>query len=392
MNIILFDQPGRLSLFPIVATRPVANIRAGMLTMAEKWASQLKAQVSMLVPAYLAVKFSAKFDVENLYINAAVLPDKALLDDIKVLEKGVLLENNGRPLAFWGPQIDWESLPSFILGLKIKTVQYELLALENTWDVIVHLEQFLKDDFQHLDDRFTTAALSSWVTAIVPEQIFAGSKVKIGACILNASEGPIVIDDEAEIMDGAMVKGPVYIGKHSCVKMGAKIYGPVSIGEHCRLGGEVSDVIFQAYSNKGHDGFLGHSYLGEWCNLGADTNVSNLKNNYDKVRMWNYQTRGFDHTGLQFLGLVMGDHGKTGINAMINSGTVMGVAANIHGSGFPRNFIPDFETGSTRKMEVFQLPQVFKMAEAMMDRRQLVLNEADRQILASLFELTESYR
>jgi UDP-N-acetylglucosamine diphosphorylase/glucosamine-1-phosphate N-acetyltransferase len=230
--------------------------------------------------------------------------------------------------------------------------------------------------------------LPGHVIAYNPSNIRIGENVKLEHCILNASHGAIVIDNDTEVMDGAMLRGPVYIGKHSVVKMAAKIYGPFSCGEECRIGGEVSDSVFQSYSNKGHDGFLGHSYIGEWCNLGADTNVSNLKNAYQPVRLWNYASKRFVHTGLQFLGLIMGDHSKTGINTMINSGTVVGVACNLFGAGFPRNFIPSFVEGGAQGFKPFPLIQVLKMAQLMMARRKIDFTTEEKQIIEKISQLS----
>ncbi|MFA9389231.1 MAG: putative sugar nucleotidyl transferase [Prolixibacteraceae bacterium] len=386
MNYILFDPAKRDNLFPINAIRPVASIRVGMLTIQEKWETFLKGEISVLVPNYLAEKYIAKVEEKNLYINASLLPKSAVVSEILILKEGHKLMKGDELIAFYGGPMAWNEMEETVATLTAIEAIHDVAFIRYTWNIIEQLNVELKNDFNLLLDRFKQQDLPEYTTAIVPEKILMGNNVKLGACILNASDGPIVIDDIAEIMDGAMVKGPIYLGKNSCIKMGAKIYGPVSIGEHCKVGGEVIDTVFQAYSNKGHDGFLGHSYIGEWCNLGADTTISNLKNTYDPVRLWNYAAGGFDHTKMQFLGLIMGDHSKTGINTMINSGTVIGVACNVYGSGFPRNFIPDFSSGSSRKMNIFLCKDVFKMARAMMNRRNLELSEKDEKILSWVFE------
>lgn len=392
MNVILFDHTQREALYPIVFTRPVSSIRVGMLSIQQKWESLLNVVVSTLVPDYLSAKFPSKFETEDLYINASVLPSKPLIDEILKLNTNQKLVKGDLLLAFYGEKMKWEKVEK--LASKLEAVESEsvIVNIKNTWDIISLLKPELQSDFNLVAERFTPAQIPSYTTAIERNNIWVGANVKLGACILNATEGEIVIDDDAEIMDGAMVKGPVYLGKHSCIKMGAKIYGPVSVGEHCKLGGEVCDSILQAYSNKGHDGFLGHSYLGEWCNLGADTNTSNLKNTYEPVRLWNYSTKKFDRTGMQFLGLIMGDHSKTGINTMLNTGTVIGVACNVYGGGFPRNFIPDFSMGSSHKMEKFPLKKVFEMAGAMMQRRKIEFSHSDEEILTSVFEITKEFR
>ena len=392
MNVILFDPKNREALYPIVLTRPFSTVRVGMLTIKEKWEVYLGKSCSVLAPKYLTEKYKTEYSAENLYINASIFPTKELFEEILSLRSGEELVKENQLIAFYAEKISWEDLPKITEDLLPVESKNEVISLKNTWDIIRYLKSELHRDFELVADRFSEAEFLSYTTAINCEKIKVGQNVKLGACILNASEGEIIIDDEAEIMDGAMVKGPIYLGKHSCIKMGAKIYGPVAIGEHCKVGGEVYDSILQAYSNKGHDGFLGHSYLGEWCNLGADTNISNLKNNYEPVRIWNYATGSFSRTGMQFLGLIMGDHSRTGINTMLNTGTVIGVACNVYGSGFPRNFIPDFTIGSAHKIETFPLKKVHAMAKNMMERRKMELSSVDEKVLETAFDMTLRYR
>lgn len=389
MNYILFDPIGREALYPISATRPVANIRWGMKTIQQKWEILLGTGVSVLVPPFLSQKFTVNYQLNNTYINGSVVPDSNLIEAIGHLKKGQKLVKGSVVIAFYSERVDFGSCES-LAGEEVE-YQGDIVVLKNTWDLISELKAMLITDFSDLSSFQKLNDIEN-ITAVKRENIFIGHKVKLGVCILNASDGPIVIDDEAEIMDGAIIKGPVYIGKHTVIKMAAKIYGPASFGEHCRVGGEVTDSIFQAYSNKGHDGFLGHSYLGEWCNLGADTNNSNLKNNYEPVRIWNYETGRFDRTGLQFLGVIMGDHAKTGINTMLNSGTVVGVATNIYGGGFHKNFVPDFTTGEPLKLKEYPLKQVSRMAASMMNRRNVPFSKTEEKILVDLFDKTSKYR
>ena len=340
-----------------------------MLTVIEKWETYLGTSCSVLVPKFLSEKYPAEYSTRNLYVNASVLPRKELVEEILALKTDQKLVIENQIVAFHSGKVHWEELDQGVEILMPVESKIDIVALKNTWDIV-----------------------PLFATAIESEKIRVGNNVKLGACILNASDGEIIIDDDAEIMDGAMVKGPVYLGKHSCIKMGAKLYGPVAIGQHCKVGGEVSNAVFQAYSNKGHDGFLGHSYLGEWCNLGADTNTSNLKNNYDPVRLWNYSSGCFDRTGMQFLGLIMGDHSKTGINTMLNTGTVIGVACNVYGGGFLKNFVPDFCIGSSHRLDVFPLKKVYAMANAMMARRKMTFTDTDKEILKAVFNMTIRYR
>ncbi|MDA3928500.1 MAG: putative sugar nucleotidyl transferase [Prolixibacteraceae bacterium] len=392
MNIVLFDASNREALFPVSTTRPIAEIRVGMFTIVEKWEAIVNHKVSALVPSYLAKKFPAKMESQNTFVNGAVLPTKALFEEIQKLENNQKLVQGNTLVAFVSESVKWNNIEKLSANFDHIELKLELNSIGKTWDIVKNLKSELINDFDLLGDTFTKANVPEYTTAISAENIIVGANVKIGACILNASEGKIVIDDEAEIMDGAIVKGPVYIGKHSTIKMGAKLYGAVSIGPYCKVGGELIETIFQAYSNKGHDGFIGHSYLGEWCNLGANTNISNLKNTYEQVRLWNYTSGSFEKTGMQFLGLIMGDHSKTGINTMLNTGSVIGVACNIYGAGFPRNFIPDFTMGSSRKMELFPLKNVYKMAEVMMKRRNLEFDDIDKNVLLAIIENTKMLR
>ncbi|MGB1307109.1 MAG: glucose-1-phosphate thymidylyltransferase, partial [Flavobacteriales bacterium] len=215
---------------------------------------------------------------------------------------------------------------------------------------------------------------------------------KVEHAILNASTGPIYVGKDAEIMEGSIVRGPLAMCENSVLKMGAKIYGATTLGPYCKVGGEVNNSVLLGYSNKGHDGFLGNSVLGEWCNLGADTNNSNLKNNYAEVKLWSYQSERFVNTGLQFCGLIMGDHSKCGINTMFNTGTVVGVSANVFGAGFPRNFVSSFSWGGSAGYMTYRLNKVFEVAEKVMQRRAIEFNQVEKDILTEVFELTKSYR
>jgi len=392
MNYILFDSLDRDNLFPITYTRSISSIRVGQLTILEKWERYVNQQISILCPDYLSKKHSVAISAINIYVNGAVLPNRDLVNCIESLSHKQKLVQGNTLIACNAGALNWDGIIDECELYEAIEYNGELKQVRNTWDIISYLKCELQSDLKITKSDFQNITLPDYVTAINNDDILVGRNVKIGACIINAAEGPVVIDDGAEIMDGAIVKGPVYLGKRSVFKIGAKIYGPTSIGNNCKVGGEVTDSVFQAYSNKGHDGFLGHSYIGEWCNLGADTNTSNLKNTYEQVRIWNYATRRFDKTGLQFLGLIMGDHAKTGINTMLNTGSVIGVASNVYGAGFPRNFMPDFSAGGVQKIECFALNRVFKMATAMMGRRGIELSEDDKDIFSHVFSASSQYR
>jgi UDP-N-acetylglucosamine diphosphorylase/glucosamine-1-phosphate N-acetyltransferase len=250
----------------------------------------------------------------------------------------------------------------------------------------------IEADFALLTAGRKSAPLSETVSVLSRENVFVEEGFSGEYFTLNASTGPVFLGKGSEIMEGSVIRGPLALGSHSTVKLAAKIYGPTTIGPHCKAGGEINNSVLQGFSNKGHDGFLGNAVVGEWCNLGADTNNSNLKNNYTEVKVWNYPSNRFIRTGLQFCGLIMGDHSKTGINTMLNTGTVAGVSANIFGSGFPRNFIPSFSWGGAAGLVDYKLEKAFETMEEVMRRRDLELTETDKVIFRHIFKETEKYR
>ena len=282
-------------------------------------------------------------------------------------------------------EIDIETLEVFQLeGI--------LLKVETTWDIFSKNGAAIKADFDLITKNRTSAPIPEKTVAFNSEAIFIEEGAKLPLCVLNATDGPIYIGKNAEIMEGSMVRGPFALCEESTLKMGTKIYGSTTVGPHSKVGGEVNNSVFFGYSNKGHDGFLGNSVIGEWCNLGADTNNSNLKNNYAEVRLWSYETENFAKTGLQFCGLMMGDHSKCGINTMFNTGTVVGVSANIFGSGFPRNFIPSFSWGGAKGFTTYLTSKAFEVAKVVMLRRGIELSEQESAILEHVFELSAAYR
>lgn len=389
MNYILFDGPVRNSLLPFTFTRPVADIRVGIRTIREKWEAYLGSTTTTVTEDYLTDLFPMVEMDANVLINASFLPDEELVALIKALGPGEAVFTGDEVIAFYttGDQeeVDLESY-------KVREYSGSALRIEHTWDIFSKNGEAIKADYEWLTRDRKSAPLSDTNTVIAAENIFIEEGAKVECAILNASTGPIYIGKDAEIMEGSMIRGPFALGENSTVKMGAKIYGPTSTGPYCKIGGELNNVVLFGYSNKGHDGFLGNSVLGEWCNIGADSNNSNLKNNYTPVRLWDYDSGRFAHTGLQFCGLMMGDHSKCGINTMFNTGTVVGVSANIFGSGFPRNFIPSFSWGGAAGFTTFKPEKAFEAAEAMMQRRGLSLSEAEKQMLNEVFEQTAAWR
>jgi UDP-N-acetylglucosamine diphosphorylase/glucosamine-1-phosphate N-acetyltransferase len=388
MNYILFDGPSRNALLPFTYTRPVADIRIGILTIREKWELFLGSTTTTVTEDYLSDKFPMVELEENIMINASYLPTKALVKQIKNLSANQAVYHGDSLVAFYslGDQaIELDEFEGF---------QYEdpLLNIQATWDIFSKNAAAITADFELLTANRSSEKIPDKTIAFNPENIFIEPGARLPYCVLNASNGPIYIGRNSEIMEGSLVRGPFALCEGATLKMGAKIYGATTIGPNSKVGGEVNNSVFFANSNKSHDGYLGNAVIGEWCNLGADSNNSNLKNNYTEVRLWSYETENFAKTGLQFCGLIMGDHSKCGINTMFNTGTVVGVSANIFGSGYPRNFIPSFSWGGPKGFSTYLIAKAFEGANVVMGRRGLEFSDQERAILEQVFEATATYR
>jgi UDP-N-acetylglucosamine diphosphorylase/glucosamine-1-phosphate N-acetyltransferase len=389
MNYILFDGEVRNSLLPFTYTRPVADIRIGILTLREKWEKHLSLTTTTITEEYLEDKYPMVELEENIMINASFLPTKKLVAQVKSLQKNEAIFKGDDVIAFFTTdsqeEVDFDSYKQF---------DYEeaLLQVKNTWDIFSLNDKAIQQDFDLITEDRTSQPIPEGVQAINPQNIFIEEGAKLTFATLNATNGPIYIGENAEIMEGVVVRGALAMCENSVLKLGAKIYGATTLGPFCKVGGEVNNSVLFGYSSKGHDGFLGNSVIGEWCNLGADTNNSNLKNNYTEVKLWDYNTRRFAKTGLQFCGLMMGDHSKCGINTMFNTGTVIGVSVNIFGSGFPRNFVPSYSWGGASGFIEYKTAKVFEVAKEVMRRRGLEFDAKEQAILEHVFEETSQYR
>jgi len=392
MNVILTDSHVRTSLLPLTFLRPLSSCRLGIHTIEEKWV-RLGASVSWDTISYLQTQYPPKFEEDNFVVSGNIVPNVSFLNELKTLNRGEVLTKNGQFVA--GRISKDDSLASLtskdLIANESKTSFLRICSLidlftHNASEIINDLKLISATKVQ--EDKFPKMSCNY----LGHHGVFAPQEFNAFDVTFNTSEGPIYIGKNVQIMEGVKLRGPLAIGDHSVVKMGAKIYGGTTIGPHCKVGGEISNVVFQSYSNKGHDGFLGNSVIGEWCNIGADTNSSNLKNNYEEVKLWNYNTARFEKTGKQFCGLIMGDHSKCGINTMFNTGTVVGVGANIFGSGFPRNFIPSFAWGGAHGFSSFQLKKFFQTAEAMMKRRDKFLSSEEKEIVSFVFKETNQFR
>ncbi len=394
MNYILFDPPGtRENLLPLTFTRPVSEIRTGILKIHDKWEKILQSPCSWHTQPYLSEKYPAEYGDMNLLINGSVLPDQSIADKIQSLSVGEALISGDKILALAMDRKAAENFaPEQVADFQKIIYEQDFRKIDFPWDIFRQNGDALESDFDLLTKNRKSADLSETNTLLGSGKIFLEEGAKVESSSLNTSSGPIYIGKNAEIMEGSLIRGPFALCDNSTLKMGAKIYGPTTIGPHCKVGGEVNNSIFFGYSNKAHDGFLGNSVIAEWCNLGADTNNSNLKNNYTQVKLWNYPKNRFTSSGLVFCGLIMGDHSKCGINTMFNTGTVVGVNANIFGSGFPRNFIPSFSWGGAQGFSTYQLNKALEVASEVMKRRGIELDNLEIDILSRVFSMTDKYR
>ncbi|MGK0386766.1 MAG: UDP-N-acetylglucosamine diphosphorylase/glucosamine-1-phosphate N-acetyltransferase [Patiriisocius sp.] len=389
MNYILFDGAVRNQLLPFTFTRPVADIRIGILTIREKWEKLLGSTTTTVTEDYLADKYPMVELEHNVLINASFCPSENLVELIQGLEENQAIFYKEEPLAFYSKEEQEIDFDTFTI------IEYsfdDVLRIENIWDIFEKNHEAIQRDFDLLTEGRTSEPIPETTVAFHPEHIFIEDGAELPLCSLNAKDGPIYIGKDTEIMEGAMIRGPFALCDHATVKMAAKIYGGTTIGPHCKVGGEVGNSVLMGYSNKGHDGYMGNSVIGEWCNLGADTNTSNLKNNYAEVRLWDYDSSRFAKTGTQFCGLMMGDHSKCGINTMFNTGTVVGVSANIFGAGYPRNFIPSFTWGGAAGMETYNTKKAFEVATVVMARRKIEFDAQEEAILNEVFEISKEWR
>jgi UDP-N-acetylglucosamine diphosphorylase/glucosamine-1-phosphate N-acetyltransferase len=389
MNYILFDGTVRESLLPFTFTRPVADIRIGILTIREKWEQHLGYTTTTLTEEYLSEKYPMVELENNVMINASFLPNGILSEMVKNLEKNQAIFKGDEVVAFYTndsqEEVDFDTY-------EIIDFSEDCLTVEHTWDIFAKNDAALREDFELITEGRTSQPIPKSVNVIAPENIFIEEGAKLEFVTLNASTGPIYIGKNSEIMEGSVIRGPFALCESGRVKLASKVYGATTVGPHSVIGGEVNNSVLFSYSNKGHDGFLGNSVLGEWCNIGADSNNSNLKNNYEPVKLWSYETENFAKTGLQFCGLMMGDHSKCGINTMFNTGTVVGVSTNIFGAGFPRNFVPSFSWGGASGFSTYLTSKAFQTAKIVMARRNVEFTEDDAKILEHVFEETKKYR
>jgi len=385
MNFILVDFVNiKNNLLPLTYFRPVAGIRCGIFTLQEKWEYLLQQPVSCLTENYLQEKFPVHYESVNTYINAAVFADEKLLQAIDNLKTGEVLKKDESVIAFKAEVLNWQQAQEY----KAKPVEYtgQVDGIFAPYDIFQKNKEQIQKDFQWITQNRTGESISPTNTVIGDYPVFLEKGVKMEACIINAEEGPVYFGKNVVILEGAMMRAPLAILDHAVIKMGAKIYNGTTIGPHCKVGGEVQGSVFFGYSNKGHDGYLGNSVIAEWCNLGADTNNSNLKNNYSKVKIWNYPQRDFVDTGLQFCGLIMADHSKSGIATMFNTGTVVGVSSNIFGGDYQPKFFPSFKWGGQKYVD-YRFDKAIEAATAVMNRRKIDFDQVELKLFEEIYKL-----
>ncbi len=382
MKIVVYDKAQvHAELLPLSYTRPVGAIRIGIDTIAEKWQAYIPGTYSWRpAAAYLAEIFPEEPEAD-LFIAGDLIPDAALAEAVTALGADERLMAGELEIAYRGT------------GSNIVQYSGPVNSVAHLYDIFLMNGQCLQADFERITRNRTSAELSSTNVVIGdPSKIFLEEGARVEGAFINTTGGPVYIGANAEIMEGSMLRGPIALCEHAVVNMGTKVYGGTTLGPWCKVGGELNNVVMQAYSNKAHDGFLGNAVIGQWCNIGAGAVASNLKNDYTPIKLWNYPAGRFLRTGLQFCGLIMGDHSKAGINTMFNTATVLGVGVNIHGSGFPRNFVASFSEGSTAGYSDVSMTKFFDIAARMMSRRGVELTEADKRMFYAIREAAEAYK
>lgn len=397
MNIILFDDAVvKKNLLPLSFTRPLADFRVGITSIREKWEQLIEGSYSYLTSDYLQPKFPADFDADNLFIAGHICPSRseAFAEKVKALKVGEALYSGDTLVVFRGSRDQFEAKD---FANKVDCGE-PLTVIGALYDVFLSNGAMIKADFAAAD-KSASQPLSPSNRLIGPETdadgnplLFIAEGATVEGTTLNTTHGPIYIGPNAEVMEGSCLRGPIALCEHGVINMGTKVYPDTTIGPWCKVGGELNNVVMFGFSNKAHDGFLGNAVIGEWCNLGAGCVASNLKNDYTPIKLWNYPAHRFLKTGLQFCGLIMADHSKAGINVMFNTATVVGVGVNVHGSGFPRNFIPSFSEGGASGFSDVSMAKFFDIASRMMARRGRQLTDVDRAIFEEIAEIAETFK
>lgn len=386
MNYILFDDETRESLKPLTYIRPVCDIRVGILTIREKWEKYLGEKTSTITEDYLSVKYPTEESEAMMLINGSICPTESLVKQVKTLKTGqTLMSEENVIIAMYKTKEEFLAEEDNSETIESKE---EFIRIVNPWDIFVMNDRAIREDFALITKGRKSAKLSDTNKVLGAENVFVEEGAVVECATLNAKEGPIYIGKDAEIMENSVVRGPFAMCEHAVLKLSAKIYGATTLGPYAKVGGELANVVIFGYSNKAHDGFIGNSVIAEWCNIGADTNASNLKNTYEEVRLWSIEKGTFVPTGQTFCGTIMGDHSKCGINTMFNTGTVVGVSANIYGHGYQRNYLPSFVWGGNSGLKTFEPEKAIEVAERMYERRGMKMSDDDKRILLYVYRST----
>jgi UDP-N-acetylglucosamine diphosphorylase/glucosamine-1-phosphate N-acetyltransferase len=384
INYVLFDGVYHQKLKPLTLTRPVADLRVGIFKIHEKWEHLLGEKVGIRTKDYLGKSYNSFNDNAGVGISGALIPNPELCDAINTLKEKTIMMNEGKVLAIKPLPLESSDVNNELEGYKIVQYTSEISMIEKPMDIFklngAQIEMDLKFYIKNKD--LNTNPESG--NLIIGDRVYIEHGAKVMGATLNSSDGPIYISKGAEVMEGSNLRGPLIIMENSVIKMGSKIYGSTTIGPFCKIGGELSNVVFQGYSNKAHDGFMGNSVIGYWCNFGADTNTSNLKNNYGIVKSWSYETASYESTETQYCGLIAGDHSKSSINTMFNTGSVLGAFVNVFDGGFPPKFIPSFSWGNKEKMKIYKFEKAMEVAENVMSRRGVALDEESIKIYKTI--------
>lgn len=394
MNIILFDDASRNNLLPLTFTRPVSEMRMGILTMRERWEKFLGVPNSCLSQEYLRLKYPLIIEETNLLINSSVFPNQKLIEQVLALKVGQALVSEHFIISA-KMECKRDEVPSLgdMIGFERVQCATPILKINEIWELFTKNGEALKLDFDLVTKGRKTQPISTTNTFIGDKNlVFLEEGAKVECAILNTTDGPIYLGKNAEIMEGSVIRGPLALCHNATIKMASKVYGNTTIGPFSKIGGEVNNIVMFGYSNKAHDGFLGNSVIGEWCNFGADSNNSNLKNNYSTVKMWNYHRREYVNTGLQFCGMAMGDHSKCSINTMFNTGTVVGIYSNIFGTGFPNKIVPSFTWGGVQMSSIYLLEKAFEVTQRVYERRSFKFTDEDKALLTHMYNLAMTYR
>jgi UDP-N-acetylglucosamine diphosphorylase/glucosamine-1-phosphate N-acetyltransferase len=397
-NLIFFDDDNWKALLPLTYTKPICELRLGVFTIKERWEKVLNGTGSYITQDYLAQKYSVNITTDNYLINSTLLPTDKLLDYLENLKiNEALIYNDELVVARLSDDqlnnIDNIGESENLKGIDVSDEKDLILNVTRPYHLFSLNNDAIAFDFNLITKGKKSQVLPSHCQIIGDaKNLFIDEGAKVYATAINVTEGPVFIGKNAEVMEGSLLRGPIAICDDATIKMGAKVYGGTTIGPFCKAGGEIGNSVLQGYSNKGHDGYLGNSVIGEWCNLGADTNTSNLKNNYTEVKLWSYESERFEKTGLQFCGLIMADHAKCGINTMFNTGTTVGVSANIFGDGYPRNFIPSYSWGGSSGFKTYNFDAIIDVATKVMSRRKIEMSALDKKILEYIFYHSAVFR